>query len=72
MQPSSRPRRLVTSEHCHVEQCSEAGTVHVRFGDLTLRLRPNDFVELATALRLAANRLETSGAEPLTTIRLLC
>ncbi len=73
-QDTSRPcdhRRLVTSELCHVEQCS-LGTVHVRLGDLTLHLRPRDFVAIATALRTATNRLDASEVEPVLATRLLC
>lgn len=73
-QATPRPcdhRRLVTSELCQVEQCSR-GTVHVRLGELTLHLRPQDFVALATALRTATNRLDASAVEPLLATRLLC
>lgn len=73
-QASPRPcdhRRLVTSELCHVEQCSR-GTIHLRLGDLTLHLRPQDFVAIATALRTATNRLDASEVESLLATRLLC
>lgn len=64
-------RRLVTSELCHVEQCSH-GTIHVRLGELTLHLRPQDFVAIAAALRAATNRLDASEVEPVLATRLLC
>lgn len=64
-------RRLVTSELCHVEQCSR-GTIHVRLGEITLHLRPQDFVSIAAALRMASNRVESPELEPATATRLLC
>jgi hypothetical protein len=73
-QASPRPchhRRLVSSELCHIEQCSR-GTIHVRLGELTLHLRVQDFVAIATALRTATNRLDPSEVEPLLATRLLC
>lgn len=68
---SCRHRRLVTSELCHVEQSSE-GTVHVRLGELTLHLRPQDFVAISTALRTATNRLDAADLDPVVATRLLC
>lgn len=63
-------RRLVTSELCHVEQCSR-GTIHVRLGELTLHLRPGDFVAIATALAKASHGVDSPELEATTTTRLL-
>lgn len=62
---------LVVGQHCRVEQCSH-GHVHVTLGDLTLRLRPGDFIATAAALEVAARRLDTSQLESSSTTRLLC
>ncbi len=60
---------VVVGPNCRVEQC-EHGTVHVSLGDMTLRLRPESFQALATALGVAAGRIETT--EPASATRLLC
>ena len=67
---SCQHRNLVVGENCRVEQCSR-GTVHVVFGDLTLRFRPTEFLQVSTALRVAADRLEGPPTEMVAT-RLLC
>jgi len=54
-----------------VEQCSR-GTIHVRLGEITLHLRPQEFVSIAAALRMASNRVDSPELEPATATRLLC
>lgn len=65
--PACAHRTVHTARLCRVEQC-EHGTVHLVLGDLTLRLAPDDFRELAAALAAAA--AEVAGPPP--TDRLLC
>ena len=48
---------LVTTRVARVEQCSH-GTLHLMLGDMTLRLAPDDFLDLAQALSVAAARVE--------------
>ena len=55
-QRSCRHVNLVTSETCKVELCSH-GTVHLVLGDLTLRLRRDDLLDLAGALAQASAHL---------------
>lgn len=64
-------RRLVLAENIEVQQCSR-GRVHLTIGNMTLRLRPSDFIATATALKVAADRMEVDGAEAATVTRLLC
>ncbi len=54
---SCRHRNLVSSRLCRIEQC-EHGTVHLVIGDLTLRLRPNDLVDISGALEVATRQLD--------------
>jgi len=49
-------QNLVSSRVCRVDQC-EHGTLHLVLGDLTLRVREQDFRELADALNAAASRI---------------
>ena len=71
MERKCRHRKLVVGEGCQVEECSR-GTVHVVIGNMTLRMRPEAFLSVATALGMAANRLEGDGAIPGTVTRMLC
>ncbi len=51
-----RHRNLVSSRLCRIEQC-EHGTVHLVLGDLTLRLRPDDLLDITGALEVATRQL---------------
>jgi len=62
---------LVVGETCRVEQCSK-GTIHLVLGDLTLRVSPSAFMATATALGVAARRLDSAGSHAGTATRLLC
>ena len=68
---SCHHRSLVVGSHCRVEQCSR-GHIHVTLGDVTLRLRPKEFIAAATALHLAAGRLDPPDPESPSATRLLC
>jgi hypothetical protein len=68
---SCRHTTLVVGETCRVEQCSR-GTIHLVLGDLTLRVSAATFLATATALNVAARRVETTGLEASTATRLLC
>ena len=61
---------LVIGETCCVEQCSD-GTIRLLLGDLTLRVSASAFLATATALNVAARRMEPAGLEPSTVTRLL-
>jgi len=63
-------RRVVVGESCRIDQCSH-GTVYVHMGDVTLRLQPDAFLEAATAIGVAAQRID-SVLEPGRATRLLC
>lgn len=62
---------LVVGETCRVEQCSR-GTIHLVLGDLTLRVSESSFLTTATALGVAARRLEAKGGHGSAATRLLC
>ena len=52
-----RHRNLVSSRLCRIEQC-EHGTVHLVLGALTLRLRPDDLLDITGALEVATRQLD--------------
>lgn len=62
---------LVVGETCRVERCSR-GTIHLVLGDLTLRVSESAFVATATALGVAARRLDSVSQGTPATTRLLC
>lgn len=62
---------LVVGETRRVERCSQ-GMIHLVLGDLTLRVSESSFLTTATALGVAARRLEVQGGHGNAAIRLLC
>lgn len=65
--PACAHRTVHASRLCRVEQC-EHGTVHLVLGDLTLRVRAEDFHELAASLGAAAARVPPAHPDD----RMLC
>ena len=62
---------LVVGETCRVERCSQ-GTIHLVLGNLTLRVSASSFLATATALGVAARRLEAVDGTDAGATRLLC
>jgi hypothetical protein len=53
-------RSLASSRVCRIEQCDH-GTLHLILGDLTLRVRPDELLELCRAFDLASLRMGGDG-----------
>ena len=66
-----RHQTLATSRVCRVDRC-EHGTLHVALGDMTLRMRPEDLIDLARAVAAAARQIAGEPAEPEARPRYLC
>jgi len=52
-----RHRTLATSTLCRIEVC-EHGTIHLVLGDLTLRMKPQEFSQVSDDLATAVSRLQ--------------
>lgn len=68
---SCQHQTLVVGETCRVERCSH-GRIHLVLGDMTLRVSESAFMATATALGVAARRLDAVAAEAPVATRLLC
>lgn len=66
-----RHRNLVSSRLCRIEQCEHA-TVHLVLGDLTLRLRPDDLLDISGALEVASRHLASRHLDGGDAARRLC